>query len=203
MSNQEEVVEFTEMTNAALLELTKDFGLTVESNIPGKPNKKELVKCLEDYKHEQAVKNGLIEEDEAKDEEEVTTTVTTTTTTKKAKKKGSSKIELLKADLFRKERVTVTDNLTSQTKGEVVSVGWGNRAIGGQNDMVLLGKPQYVRRGALKNLAAATMIEHRPKELGGEETVKVKRYSIVPEKPLTKEELEQLATRKAMRDSKF
>ena len=118
--------------------------------------------------------------------------------------KVSSPQELMRADLFRKERVIINDNQLSQTKEEMVSISWGNRLLGGQTDFVPMhGEPQYVRRGALANIREATMVEHVQKERGGVEMVRRKRFSVVPVEGLSQEEIDALAAKQAMRNASY
>lgn len=199
-------IPFEDMTNAQLKELVEDFGLTVEAANPAKPNKTELLESLNAFKAKQdAIHNPVVEEKvdaEVVEEPAVTGRGIKAPTTDV--KKVSSKQELMRADLFRKERVIINDNQTAQTKEEMVSVSWGNRMIGGQTDFVPMhGEPQYVRRGALANLREANMVEHVQKERGGVEMVKRKRFSIVPVEGLTEAEITALAAKQAMRNASY
>jgi hypothetical protein len=195
MSNE---VEFKDMSHAELKELAKDF----ELDVPGNASKVVLVEALDAYKIKaEALRNGEITEDEIVEDDEVIEEPTP----KKTAAKGVSKYQKLmlqKADLTRKERVVVTDNNTAQTKETVRYVRWGNTgAIGVKVDIVRFGKPWYVRRGALANLRKAMITERTVNELGNTVDEILPRYTIQVLPGLTKEELELLANKQAIRNA--
>lgn len=184
--------EFNEMTNAQLKEACADFGLVVEAKTPGKPNKTELLAVLAEFKAKQDALHGKEDEPEV----EVASTKPTV--------KKRSKDQLMRLDLFMKERVIVHDQQENQTKDEMISISWGNRMIGGQTDWVdLSGEPQYIRRGAINNLKEASMIAHTSKKGGGANQVRKKRFIVVPTEPLTEIEFEDLKAQQKMRNSKI
>lgn len=189
-------IPFNEMTNADLKELCNDFGLTVVAKNPGKPNKAEYLEVLNAFKAKQDKIHGIEpeSEDEVKEVSEKPAT---------PKRKPKTKAQLLKLDVMKKDRVIVRDMQEAQTKDELISVNWGNRLIGRHTDFVdLSGEAQYVRRGALYNLRAATMTIHQAKKGGGVEMVRKPRFVVVDVDPLTEEELAALAAQQAMRNSK-
>ena len=193
----EEQVQFEDMTNAELKQACEDFGLEVKAKNPAKPNKTEYLETLAVFKDEQ----DIIHKDRKAEKAAVTKSKPVTDG---SKRKPQSKSELMKLDLFRKDRVIVHDQQDVQTKDAMISVSWGNRLIGGQTDWVdLSGAEQYIRRGALQNLREATMVIQVPKgDAGGVSKTIKKRFIIVEVEPLTTEELADLAAQQKMRNSK-
>jgi len=185
--------QFEDMTNAELKEACEDFGLEVKANNPQKPNKAEYLEALGAFKAAQDALHGN------KKDKEVLEPVTDG-----SKRKPQSKAQLLKLDLFNKVRVIVHDNQESQTKDELISVSWGNRATGGQTDMVdLSGEPQYLRRGAIGNLKEATMTVHNSKADGGWSPVPKKRFIVMEVDAMTPEELAELKNKQKLRTAKY
>jgi hypothetical protein len=194
----EEVKEFSEMTNAELQTFCDAFDLKVTAKAAnGKPNKAELLATIEKFKAKQEEINAprIAEKAEAAEAAPVTDG---------SKRRPQSKSELMKLDLFRKDRVIIHDQQDKQTKDELISVSWGNRMVGGQTDWVDVasGNPQYVRRGALRNLRDATTVIQVPKGANGSEAVIKPRFIIVDVKDLTPEEFEELKNVQKMRNSK-
>lgn len=188
---------FEDMTNAELKEACEDFGLEVIAKNPAKPNKAEFLEALNSFKAKQDEihKDKNVEKEAAAEAAPVTDG---------SKRKPQSKAQLMKLDLFKKDRVIVRDMQESQTKDEMISVSWGNRLIGRQTDWVdLSGEPQYVRRGALGNLKEATMVVHNKKPGGGVSMVRKNRFVVVPVNPLDEKEIEELKAQQAMRNSKL
>jgi hypothetical protein len=191
--------KFTDMTNAELKQACMDFGLEVNAKNSIKPTKAEYVEVLEKFKATQDSIHGIDREEEDKKEE-----VKETKKASGSKRKPQSRIKLMRLDLFKKDRVIVHDQQERQTKDEMISVSWGNRAIGGQTDWVhLSGEPQYVRRGALNNLREATTVVHIPKPGGGVSMERRKRFVVVEVDPLTPEELAELANKQKLRNAKY
>ncbi len=190
---------FEDMTNAELKEACEDFGLKVKAKNPAKPNKTEYLEALNSFK---ATQDEIHKDRNA----EKAVANKTTPVTDGSKRKPQSKAQLMKLDLFMKDRVIVRDMQESQTKDEMISVSWGNRLIGRQTDWIdLSGEPQYVRRGALGNLKEATMVVHTPKkgESGGASMIRKNRFVIVQVNPLDEKEIEELRAVQAMRNSKL
>jgi len=193
-------VNYEEMTNKDLQTLIDDFELTVDSKIPGKPNKAELVATLMAYKVQQDIING-IEEDEIDDAEDTKNDelVATPKVVKAVAQKDLPKDEkrkLQRADLLRKERVIIFDKQSTQTKVPVITVTWGNKLVGINSDVVNLssGKPQYIRRGALSNLRLATFTySFQEEEFGPVKQITEDRFEIRELDGLTEEEIETLA----------
>ena len=184
--------QFEDMTNAELKEACEDFGLEVKANNPQKPNKAEYLEALGAFK---AAQDAL---HPAKDKEVLTPV------TDGSKRKPQSKAQLIKLDLFNKVRVIVHDQQEAQTKDELISVSWGNRATGGQTDMVdLSGEPQYLRRGAIGNLKEATMTVHNSKADGGWSPVPKKRFIVMEVDAMTSEELAELKNKQKLRTAKY
>jgi len=187
---------FEDMTNAELKAACEDFGLEVKAKNPAKPNKTEYLTAINEFKEKQNNTHAEKNAEKAKLAEAAPVT-------DGSKRKPQSKSQLVKLDLFRKERVIVRDMQESQTKDELISVSWGNRLTGGQTDWVDLGgEPQYVRRGALNNLREATMMIQTPKAKGGVEMTRKKRFVIVDVDPMTEEELAALKAVQEVRNSK-
>ena len=186
---------FKDMTNAELKEACNDFGLEVKAKNPAKPNKEEYLTALDAFKATQDATHGV---EEVKEEEVVTPP-------KPGARKVQSAGQLMKLDLFKKDRVIVHDQQESQTKDEMVSISWGNRRIGGQTDWVDVasGEPQSIRRGAINNLKEATMVTHVSKAKGGASQARKKRFIVVSVDNLTPAEFEALRAQQAMRNSKI
>lgn len=186
--------EYKALTNAQLAQECEDLGIgkVVGSSNPHKPTKEDYLKAIE--------KKLNYEFDDVEDETEEAKE-------SKPAKPRQTTAQLLRLDMFKKDRVTIHDMQENQTKDkdEMLPVSWGNRLLGGQTDFVSLnGEPQYVRRGALKNLADATTIIHEPKPNGnGVHARVVKRFVITEVPGLTPEELEELAVKQRMRNSKY
>jgi len=188
---------FEEMTNAQLKEACEDFGLEVIAKNPAKPNKSEYLTALNEFKAKQDETHAERNEEKAKLEK-------TEPIKDGSKRKPQSKAQLMKLDLFRKERVIVRDMQESQTKDEMISVSWGNRLIGRQTDWVdLTGNAQYVRVGAINNLKEATMTVHVKTPSGGDAMERKNRFVVVPVEGLSEKELEELAAQQKMRNSKM
>ena len=188
---------FEDMTNAELKEACGDFGLEVKAKNPAKPNKGEYLEALNAFKEAQDAVHGDKNAEKAKAAEAAPVT-------DGSKRKPQTKSELMKLDLFRKDRVIIHDQRDTQTKDAMISVGWGNRMVGGQLDWIdLSGEPQYVRRGALGNLKEATMTIQTPKGDNGVSKVVKKRFIVVDVEDLTPEEFEDLKAQQKMRNSKL
>jgi len=194
---------YDEMTNAQLKEECDDRGIKVEAKSPGKPNKTELLAAIhkaENFEPVEYDEDYVSEEDVAKQE----AIAAAPKPIKPVAPQSEAKLQRL--DMMRKTRVIVHDNQDNQTKDkdEVISVSWGNRLLGGQTDFVSLGgEPQYVRRGALKNLEEATTVIHDTKASGsGANQQRRKRFIIVPVEGLSVGEIAELAAKQKMRDSK-
>ena len=193
----EETTEFKDMTNAQLKEACEDFGLEVIAKNPAKPNKTEYLEALNSFKAKQDEIHAERNEEKAKSE-------VAKPVIDGSKRKPQSAAQLMKLDLFKKDRVIIRDMQESQTKDEMISVSWGNRLIGRQTDWIdLSGAEQYVRRGALGNLREATTVVHVPKAGGGASMVRKKRFVIVDVEALTEAEFDELKSVQSMRNSKL
>lgn len=178
-------MSYNEMTNAELQQLCEDFDLTV----PAKANKTQLVELLTKYRDEMNSDGGTADSTEE-------STVTQTQMSR------AEKIRLQKADLFRKEQVIVTDNQSTQTKFGTQYIRWGNtKGIGIQTDVVTMGKPQYVRRGALANMSIGTTTVPEVSEDGTMTTVTAPRYNIRYLEGLTEKQIKDLQNKQAMRNA--
>jgi len=208
-----DTIQFEDMSNKELAQLVADFSLTVEAKNPAKPNKTEYVTALTAYKAKQDAINGNEPEEIVEEAEEVvgqdTITAPTDDTdlaTKVLTNKGyklSSKAQLLRADLFRKERIIVTDLRESQTREPTVYVNWGNALVGNNTDVISLdGQPQFVRRGAIANLEAARLTIHEADSLGADKMIKRNRFVITRVGGMSQDELTELGVKQRMRDAK-
>ena len=208
-------VNYEEMTNKELQALIDDFELTVEAKNPSKPTKAELVATLMKFKKEQDVLNGNIDEDENDElvgeddsgsEGEETASKKEVKPAKPARELSQAERKKLQmADLLRKERVLIYDVQDNQTKTPAMSVTWGNSLIGFYTDMVNLesGKPQYIRRGALANLRAATFTRSIQEEEFGPVINQTEfRFNIKELDGLTEEEIETLAAKQKLFNAK-
>lgn len=220
-------MDYSTLTNKELKQLAQELNIDVTAKNPGKPNKEEYVKAITAFKDKQEAMHGsnpdladtdeediitnepVVEVEEDLDEIEVEPTQPATATkqvkiTTMGKFKGRNRGKLLREDVFRKERYIVTDMQENQTKDMVVSVAWGNRTLGGQTEFISLnGEPQYIRRGALKNVLATQTVIHEPKEGGGENAVKKSRFVLQKIDGMTQEELAELARKQALRNAKY
>ncbi len=209
MSPTEEM--YRSQSNAELKELLEAFELgTPKAKNPFKPNKDEMVQALMTFKRSQDRINGIepeegddyVEDDSDESSDEVSTEARGPKMN--AKQAKAQKAALLKADLMRMERVIVHDTQTQQTPLQTVTVTWGNRALGIQNDVVHFGKPWYIRRGALQNLRDAEITEYtQDREAGGAmRTDTRKRYLITETEGWTEEELTRYAMDQKIRNSR-
>jgi len=191
--------DYKELTNAQLKEECADMGIekVIGSKNPAKPSKDDYLKAIS---RKLSYEPDEIGEDEVEEEDDSVEEIPTT-------RKPQSPAKLARLEMFRKDRVIVHDIQENQTKDkdEVISISWGNRLLGGQTDFVSLnGLPQYVRRGAIKNLLEATTIVHKPKPSGnGVITESVKRFVVTEVAGLTEKELEELANKQKLRNSKY
>lgn len=191
---------FEKMTNAELKELCSDFDLTVKAKDPSKPTKAEYLAALNAYKEKQDEINGIEQEREEKKVEESNGKPIPFKKLPKARRRA-----LQTADLMRKERVIVIDTKTGQTPRAVISVNWGNGLIGyGNTDLinVVSGKPQYVRRGAIKNLENAIITERVQDAPDAPFRTETRaRYMITPTEGLSEDEIKALANSQRMRNA--
>lgn len=191
-------MDYTELTNAQLKEECEDLGIgKVEgSKNPAKPTKADYIAAInKKLNYEPAV-------EEVEDEVEAVAEVAPA-----PKKPAMSAGKLARLEMFRKDRVVIHDIQENQSKDkdEIISISWGNRLLGGQTDFVSLnGTPQYIRRGAINNLLEATTVVHKQKPSGnGVISEVVKRFIVTEVAGLTPKELEELATKQKMRNSKY
>jgi hypothetical protein len=204
MSPTEEL--YRSKTNAELKELLEMFELTTpKAKNPFKPNKDEIVQALMTFKRAQDKLNNIEPEegDELpEDEEEIAPEQAPVMTGRTRKPTQAERVALLKADLLRMERVIVHDTQTSQTATAAITVCWGNRVLGIQNDVVKFGTPWYVRRGALQNLRDAEITEYTQEEGGPMRTDTRKRFLITDVEGWTEEELKVKAQDQTIRNSR-
>jgi len=183
---------FKELTNEQLKEECVAQGITnIRAKNPQKPNKAEYLAAIEAKLSYATTDEEVVEVKED---------------SVKSKRKAQSPSQLARLEAFRKDRVIVHDVQENQSKDkdELLSVSWGNRLFGGQTDLVSLnGKPQYLRRGAITNLMDATTTIHVPGKNGlGVTKEVVPRFVITEVAGLTPEELEELANKQKLRNSK-
>jgi len=180
---------FDEMDYKELKELALDFDL----GLAGNASKKDLIAALNKYKAEGDEANGIEPEIEEQD---------TKKPTKPKPMSKAQKARLMKKDLMRKERVLITDNQRSQTPVSVKSVRWGNTGIiGVHTDMIQLGKPWYVRRGALANLRLGQITTQTVNESGMLTSEVLPRYTIQQLDGLNQDQLGKLGAKQAIRDA--
>lgn len=197
---------FEDMKNDELAQLVADFNLTVDAKNPAKPNKTEYVTALNAFKAKQDASHGkktptAVEAEENEGVEGVDYVVHEGE--KLRIHDASSTAELIRADLLRKERVIVIDLRESQTREPSLYVNWGNRVIGNKTDLVSLdGKPQYIRRGAIINLEATRLTIHEPDDTGADKMTTRNRYVITRVAGMTQRELDELAAKQNLRNSK-
>ena len=189
-----------EMTNADLKAECKELGISnVLAKNPGKPNKTEYIAAIIGHLNYEgvAVETSPVQE-EAKE---------VAKPEPKNTHKKQSPAQLARLDMFRKDRVVIHDIQENQSKDkdEILSISWGNRLLGGQTDFVALnGQPQYIRRGAIKNMMDATTVIHNTKAGGsGVTSERVSRFVISEVGGLSPKELEELANKQKLRNSKY
>ena len=190
------VNELLELERTELVEMVSMLGLKVPATNPSKPNKTELATALADYQNKH-------ESDTLKINGEV---VEVEKTAKMIRKPvPMSALELTRKEVFRKDRVIIHDNQGNQTKDDSVTISWGNRALGGQTDIVSMnGDPQYVRVGALNNIKDAMTTIQTPKggPGGGVQKERKHRFVVVDVAGLTEDELANLADKQRLRNAK-
>jgi hypothetical protein len=155
----EKLENVEELTNEELKTLIDDLtdsgaNIVLDAKNPNKPNKTELLSAVNVYK-----KSLIAEEEEYQAEDETSPELEAPKKILKASELPRSQRKRLQtADLFRKECVLITDTRTTQTPDKAMFVSWGNGLIGHQTDVINLeGRNiQYIRRGALANLARVT-----------------------------------------------
>lgn len=194
-----DIEAYKELTNTQLLEECTELGIekVIGSKNPHKPSKDDYIKAI-------AAKLSYepldIEDDEDEMEDEAVAEIPST-------RVAQTPAQLARLDMFRKDRVIVHDTQENQSKDkdEMIPVSWGNRLLGGQTDFVSLnGQPQYIRRGAINNLIEATTVSHRQKPSGNGVTTSItKRFIVTEVDGLTQAELDELASKQRMRNSKY
>ena len=190
---------YKELTNAQLKEECTDLGIerVIGSKNPAKPNKDDYIKAIRAKLSYEPVET---EEDEVEEEVDAAAEIPTT-------RKSQTPAQLSRLEMFRKDRIVLHDVQENQSKDkdEILPVSWGNRMLGGQTDLVALnGEPQYVRRGAIRNLLDATTVIHKPRPNGnGVITEVTKRFIVTEVAGFTAKELAELATKQKMRNSKY
>ena len=207
---------YREKTNAELKEILDIFELsTPNAKNPSKPNKDEIVFALMKFKRHQDKINGIEPEDGDVDPEAVVDDDESegaydddeTRSEYPVRKKRMSKAEsiaLMKADLFRMERVIVHDTQTSQTPAKAMTIAWGNRYLGVQQDVIHFGAPWYIRRGAIKNLEISEITEYIQDEDTSKMTIDTrKRYQVTYVDGWTDEELAVKAQDQKIRNSRM
>lgn len=204
---------YREKTNAELKELLEVFELsTPNAKNPAKPNKDEMVFALMKFKRHQDKINGIEPEEGDVDPETVSDEehdedgydeVSNSPVRKKRMTKAES-IALMKADLFRMERVIVHDTQTSQTPVQALTIAWGNRFVGVQQDVIKFGTPWYLRRGAIKNLEISDITEYIQDEENQStmNTVTRKRYQVTYLEGWTDDEMAIKAQDQKIRNSR-
>jgi hypothetical protein len=213
MSPTEEM--YRSKTNNQLKEMLEVFELsTPNAKNPFKPNKDEMVFALMKFKRHQDKINGIEPEDgdvdpenvseDAEDEEEEYLDDEQAAYPKRKRLTKAESINLMKADLFRMERVIVHDTQTSQTSAKSRTISWGNRYLGVQNDIIQFGTPWYIRRGAIKNLEVAEITEYVTDEDTQKMTVENrKRFQVTYLDGWTEDELAMKAQDQKIRDSRL
>ncbi len=211
-------MNYEDKTNADLLKMVTEQGLTVDAKNPKKPNKSELIATLQianntteevaeendDFALDAIMEADKVEDERVKEETRTQATHDTALEVVKDKPKKLTRAQKKKAqysDLMKLARVMITSNQTGQTKTELITVGWGNRLLGYNNDRVFLGKPWHVREGALRNLRDATVTEQVPSDKGGSITRTIPAYNIVNLGLLTMDEYKEMGEKQKMRDS--
>jgi hypothetical protein len=190
--------EYKNYTAAQLKLEAKALGIKVKAKNPGKPNKTEYIAAIMNH-----LNYGADEAVEGMEKSE--TSKVETPEDPKSTRKPQTEAELIRLEMFRKDRVVIHDIQENQTKDkdELLPVSWGNRLLGGQTDFVSLnGKPQYVRVGALNNLRDATTVVHEKGENSAKKHV-VKRFVITDVAGFTPEQLKELADKQRLRNAKY
>jgi len=189
--------ELKELPREELVEMAEMLHIKTPDAInPSKPNKTELATVIAEHQ-------AKVDAERAEEDGELITIPKTEG--RIAPTKTFTRAQLNKMDVMRKIRVIIHDNQATQTKEDTVTVSWGNRAIGGQTDLISLGgEPQYVRQGALNNLrdAMTTIQTLKSGPAGGVQKVRKPRFVVVEVEGLTQDELEALADKQRLRNAK-
>jgi hypothetical protein len=208
------------MNNKDFKEYCEAEGIDVDSRNVSKPTRAEYIAAIEKFESgqfkkvvdsEPEVKVKVEEDDFSKEVEEVKNGGSENDVQEKEEPKAEEPKKLTRSQKRRKQynelmalkRVIITSNANNQTKTDGIErIAWGNRLLGHQVDNIVIGKPWHVREGALRNLRAS--IIRQPIQDDDSNTV---RFEVVPAwniqelEPLTKEEIEKIAKRQAIRNA--
>ncbi len=190
---------FEELTRDQLIEECEELGIgkVVGTSNPHKPTKTYLLSAIaKKLSYDKVPVEEVVAEVKEVIKDEIPNT-----------RKPQSAAKLARLEMFRKDRVIIHDTQEGQTKDkdEIIPISWGNRYLGGQTDFVSLsGEPQYIRRGAINNLIDATTVQSVSKANGaGVRSQVSKRFVVTEVTGLTPKELEELAAKQRMRNSKY
>jgi hypothetical protein len=209
------------MNNKDFKEYCDAEGIEVDSKNVSKPTRAEYIAAIEKFESKhfkkvvdsepEEVEEKIEEDDFSKEVEEVKSAVTVSAAQDKEEFKAEEPKKLTRSQKRRKQynelmalkRVIITSNANNQTKTDGIErIAWGNRLLGHQVDNIVIGKPWHVREGALRNLRASMI--RQPVQDDDSNTVKfevVPAWNIQELEPLSKEEIEKIAKRQAIRNA--
>jgi hypothetical protein len=204
---------FDSFTNADLKEYCETEGITVVSKNVSKPTKTEYLEAIQNFESankepdvEQNLQQAQIEnEDNMTSIDEFLSNNDGIEPIQNQDKNKPSRAEKRRqqyAELMSLPRVLITSNALNQTQTSLHYVTWGNGLLGHMTDRVYLGRPWHVREGALRNLEAAMITE--PVQDYDSNSVKFETkpaFNIKRLDPLTKEEIDKIAKRQAIRNA--
>lgn len=201
--------KFNNFTNSDLKDYCQSEEITVSSKNVSKPTRAEYLKAIQDFEQNnnelvETEKNEYIDESNMtsideflNDDLEFIEKSKNSTRLSRAEKRKMQYEELMPL-----RRVLITSNSTNQTQTNLHYITWGNGLLGHMTDRVFLGRPWHVREGALRNIEAAMITE--PVQDYDTNTVKFESkpaFNVKKLDPLTKEEIDKIAKRQAIRNA--
>jgi archaellum biogenesis ATPase FlaH len=181
--------EFKDMTKKELFEVIEKHSIPVIAKDESKPTNKELIESIE------AFNNRFADIKEVEEKPVI-----------KNGKKQSTKKELQKADLLRKERVIVIDTQRFQSLNEDVEnlttpVSFSNGIVEADVLVQLNGEPQYLERGIIQRLEDVMLNEttQSSEKISAIRSTRRKRYNIMQVGGMTDEEIEAQRKREMAR----
>lgn len=202
--------KFNNFTNSDLKDYCQSEGITVSSKNVSKPTRAEYLKAIQDFEQNNNEPVEKIINDEL-DESNMTSIddfLNDDVLEFIEKSKNSTRLsraekrKMQYEELMPLRRVLITSNSTNQTQTNLHYITWGNGLLGHMTDRVFLGRPWHVREGALRNIEAAMITE--PVQDYDTNTVKFESkpaFNVKKLDPLTKEEIDKIAKRQAIRNA--
>jgi len=190
--------ELKDMTKRELLEVIEKHGVPVTAANEKAPTNAELIASIEKF-------NNRFSTDEDIEEEQKSIEGPTG----KSGVVQSSKVELQKADLLRKERVVVLDTqrfqaLEEDVENMTIPVSFSNGVVEADRLVVINGEPQYLERGIIQRLEDVVVPEvtQAEEKKSAIRTTRRKRYNVMQVGGLTNEEIEAQRNRELARSGR-